>query len=192
MVVMAPSDEAELMHMVATAAAYDEGPIAFRYPRADGYGVDLPDEGTVLEIGKGRMIREGGRVALLSFGTRLMECLRAADELASRGIPTSVADARFAKPLDLGLLRQLAKNHEAIITVEEGSAGGFGAHVLQNLAALGLLDTGLKVRTLVMPDFFQDHNAVDALYREAGLDADGIVASVLSIPQLAKSRAVRP
>jgi 1-deoxy-D-xylulose-5-phosphate synthase len=179
------------VHMVATAAAYDDGPIAFRYPRADGYGVDIPDEGQVLEIGRGRMIREGGRVALLSFGTRLMECLRAADELASRGIPASVADARFAKPLDIALLRQLARNHEALVTVEEGSAGGFGAHVLQTLAALGLLDGGLKVRTLVMPDVFQDHNSVDALHREAGIDADGIVASVLSIPTFAKAGAFK-
>ncbi len=191
MVVMAPADEGELVHMVATAAAYDDGPIAFRYPRADGYGVDIPDEGKVLEIGRGRMIREGGRVALLSFGTRLMECLRAADELASRGIPTSVADARFAKPLDVALLRRLAREHEAIITVEEGSAGGFGGHVLQALASLGLLDGGLKVRTLTMPDWFQDHNSVDALYRDAGLDADGIVTAALAIPGIAVTRAVK-
>jgi 1-deoxy-D-xylulose-5-phosphate synthase len=189
MVVMAPADEAELTHMVATAAAYDEGPIAFRFPRADGFGVELPDEGKIIEIGKGRMIRDGGRIAILSYGTRLQECLRAADELASRGVPASVADARFAKPLDIALLRQLAKNHEALVTVEEGSSGGFGAHVLQALAALGLLDGGLKVRTLTLPDLFQDHGAVDALYREAGLDADGIVASVLSIPQIARARA---
>ncbi len=185
MVVMAPSDEGELTHMVATAAAYDEGPIAFRFPRADGIGVDLPDEGRILEIGKGRMIREGGQIAILSYGTRLQEALRAADELESRGFPTSVADARFAKPLDLALLRQLARNHQALITVEEGSSGGFGAHVLQALAAMGLLDGGLKVRTLTLPDLFQDHGTVDALYREAGLDADGIVASVLSIPGIA-------
>ncbi|MGL4635844.1 MAG: 1-deoxy-D-xylulose-5-phosphate synthase [Beijerinckiaceae bacterium] len=184
MVVMAPSDEAELVHMVATAAAYDDGPIAFRYPRADGVGVDIPDEGEVLEIGKGRIVREGKRVALLSFGTRLSECLRAADELESRGLATTVADARFAKPLDLHLLSRLAKNHEVLITVEEGSAGGFGAHVLHALAAGGLLDSGLKVRTLTMPDVFQDHNTVDALYREAGLDADGIVNTVVAIPGL--------
>ncbi len=185
MVVMAPSDEGELTHMVATAAAFDEGPIAFRFPRADGIGVDLPDEGKILEIGKGRMIREGGQIAILSYGTRLQEALRAADELESRGYPTSVADARFAKPLDLALLRQLARNHQALITVEEGSSGGFGAHVLQALAAMGLLDGTLKVRTLTLPDLFQDHGTVDALYREAGLDADGIVASVLSIPGIA-------
>jgi 1-deoxy-D-xylulose-5-phosphate synthase len=192
MVVMAPSDEAELVHMVATAAAYDEGPIAFRFPRADGFGVDIPDEGQVLEIGRGRMIREGGRVAILSYGTRLQECLRAADELASRGIPTSVADARFAKPLDHALLRQLAKNHEALVTVEEGAAGGFGGHVLQTLAGLGLLDGGLKVRTLTLPDHFQDHGSVDALYRDAGLDADGIVAAVTAVPGFARAKVAGP
>ncbi len=190
MVVMAPADEAELVHMVATAAAYDDGPIAFRYPRADGFGVDIPDEGQVIEIGRGRMIRDGGRVAILSYGTRLQECLRAADELASRGIPTSVADARFAKPLDIALLTRLAREHEALVTVEEGSAGGFGGHVLQTLARLGLLDGRLKVRTLTLPDYFQDHGSIDALYREAGLDADGIVASVIGIPGVAKVRAI--
>jgi 1-deoxy-D-xylulose-5-phosphate synthase len=192
MVVMAPADEAELVHMVATAAAYDDGPIAFRYPRADGFGVDIPDEGQVLEIGRGRMIRDGGRVAILSYGTRLFECLRAADELASRGLPASVADARFAKPLDLALLRQLARNHEALVTVEEGSSGGFGAQVLQTLAGLGLLDGGLKVRTLTLPDVFQDHGAIDALHREAGLDADGIVAAVTAIPGFARARVLGP
>ncbi len=182
MVVMAPADEAELVHMVATAAAYDDGPIAFRYPRADGVGVDIPDEGQVLEIGKGRIIREGNRIALLSFGTRLAECMRAADELESRGLSTTVADARFAKPLDIALLQGLARNHDVLLTVEEGSAGGFGAHVLHALAAHGLLDDGLKVRTLTMPDTFQDHNTVDVLYHDAGLDADGIVAAVVAIP----------
>jgi 1-deoxy-D-xylulose-5-phosphate synthase len=188
MVVMAPADEAELVHMVATAAAYDEGPIAFRYPRADGVGVEIPEEGQVLEIGKGRVIREGKRVALLSFGTRLAECMRAADELESRGLSTTVADARFAKPLDTALLHRLAKNHDVLVTVEEGSAGGFGAHVLHALAAEGLLDHGLKVRTLTMPDVFQDHNTVEALYRDAGLDADGIVASVVGIQGLLSER----
>jgi 1-deoxy-D-xylulose-5-phosphate synthase len=196
MVVMAPSDEAELTHMIATAAAYDEGPLALRFPRGDGYGVDLPDVGQVLEIGKGRLIREGGRIALLAYGTRLMECLRAADELESRGFSVTVADARFAKPLDTGLLRLLAKEHEAIITVEEGSSGGFGAHVLQALAAMGLLDGGLKVRTLTLPDMFQDHAKVEELYRAAGLDAEGIVSAVLTIPGLTKgksrSRVVKP
>ncbi len=185
MVVMRPADEGELVHMVATAAAFDDGPIAFRFPRADGVGVDLPDEGRILEIGKGRMIREGGQIAILSYGTRLQEALRAADELESRGFPTSVADARFAKPLDLALLRQLARNHQALVHGGGRLIGGFGAHVLQALAAMGLLDGGLKVRTLTLPDLFQDHGTVDALYREAGLDADGIVASVLSIPGIA-------
>jgi 1-deoxy-D-xylulose-5-phosphate synthase len=189
MVVMAPADEGELVHMVATAAAYDEGPIAFRFPRADGVGIELPDQGQVLEIGRGRLIREGGRVAILSYGTRLQEALRAADELESRGFPTSVADARFAKPLDLQLLRQLARDHEVLVTVEEGSSGGFGAHVLQALAAMGLLDRGLKVRTLTLPDLFQDQDTVEALYREAGLDADGIVSAVVGIPGIAATKA---
>jgi 1-deoxy-D-xylulose-5-phosphate synthase len=190
MVVMAPADEAELVHMVATAAAHDDGPIAFRFPRADGFGVELPDEGQVIPIGKGRMIRDGGRVAILSYGTRLQECLRAADELASRGIPASVADARFAKPLDIELLTRLARDHEALVTVEEGSAGGFGGHVLQTMAGLGLLDDGLKVRTLTLPDLFQDHGAIDVLYREAGLDADGIVSAVVSIPGFQRARVI--
>jgi len=189
LVVMAPADEGELVHMVATAAAYDEGPIAFRFPRADGIGIELPNEGEILEIGRGRMIRDGGRIALLSYGTRLQDCLRAADELEMRGFSTSVADARFAKPLDLALLRQLARNHEVLVTVEEGSAGGFGAHVLQALAAMGLLDRGLKVRTLTLPDMFQDHGSIEALQREAGIDADGIVSAVVGIPGVASVKA---
>ncbi len=194
MVVMAPADEGELVHMVATAAAYDAGPIAFRFPRADGVGVDIPDEGQVLEIGKGRMLRQasrdtGNRIALLSYGTRLQECLRAADELESRGLSTSVADARFAKPLDLDLLRALATQHDVLITAEEGSTGGFGAQVLHALAAMGLLDNGLKVRTLTLPDRFQDHGSVDALYHDAGLDADGIVTAVVGIPGVVNVKA---
>ncbi|MFM9974602.1 MAG: 1-deoxy-D-xylulose-5-phosphate synthase [Beijerinckiaceae bacterium] len=185
MVVMAPADEAELVHMVATAAAYDEGPIAFRFPRGDGIGVEIPEAGEVLEIGKGRIVRQGSNIALLSYGTRLQECLRAADELDSRGFSTTVADARFAKPLDLALLRQLAKDHAVLITVEEGSSGGFGAQVLHALAAMGLIDNGLKVRTLTLPDWFQDHGNVEVLYREAGLDADGIVSTVVGIPGIA-------
>ena len=188
MVVMAPADEAELVHMVATAAAYDEGPIAFRFPRGDGIGVDIPEEGKPITIGKGRVLRRGNTIALLSYGTRLAECLRAADELESRGFSTTVADARFAKPLDLQLLRQLAKEHQVLITVEEGSAGGFGAQVLHALAATGLLDNGLKLRTLTLPDWFQDHGNVDVLYREAGLDADGIVATIIGIPGIAAVR----
>ncbi len=180
MVVMAASDEAELMHMVATAAAIDDGPSAFRYPRGEGSGVALPERGTPLEIGKGRIVREGSAVALLSFGARLTECLAAADELAGYGLPATVADARFAKPLDMDLLRQLAKNHEVLVTVEEGSSGGFGAQVLQTLAAEGLLDRGLKVRTLTLPDRFIEQNKPAVMYTEAGLDARGIVTSVFA------------
>ena len=191
MVVMAPADEAELVHMVATAAAYDEGPIAFRYPRADGLGVEMPEQGAPLAIGRGRIVREGSRVALLSFGTRLSECLRAAEALEARGISVTVADARFAKPLDLQLLTQLARHHEALVTVEEGSVGGFGAHVLHALAALGLLDGALKIRTLVLPDVFQDHDTVEIMYRQAGLDAEGILAAVTALVPAKRQRAGR-
>ena len=180
MVVMAAADEAELTHMVATAAAIDDAPSAFRYPRGEGTGVALPKRGTPLAIGKGRVVREGSAVALLSFGARLPECLVAADQLAGFGLPTTVADARFAKPLDMDLLRQLALNHEVLITVEEGSSGGFGAQVLQALARDGLLDRGLKVRTLTLPDCFIEQNKPQAMYAQAGLDAAGIVASVFS------------
>jgi 1-deoxy-D-xylulose-5-phosphate synthase len=180
MVVMAASDEAELMHMVATAAAIDDGPCAFRYPRGEGAGVALPERGTPLEIGKGRIVREGSAVALLSFGARLQECLAAADELAGYGLPTTVADARFAKPLDMDLLRQLAKDHEVLLTVEEGASGGFGAQVLQALAAEGLLDRGLKVRTLTLPDVFIEQNKPATMYAEAGLDTRGIVTAVFA------------
>ena len=191
MVVMAPADEAELVHMVATAVAYDEGPIAFRYPRADGLGVEMPEQGAPLAIGRGRIVREGSRVALLSFGTRLAECLRAAEALEARGISVTVADARFAKPLDLQLLTQLARHHEALVTVEEGSVGGFGAHVLHALAALGLLDGALKIRTLVLPDVFQDHDTVEVMYRQAGLDAEGILAAVTALVPAKRERAGR-
>ena len=180
MVVMAAADEAELMHMVATAASLDDRPSAFRYPRGEGTGVKLPERGTVLEIGKGRIVREGSSVALLSFGARQTECLAAADELAGYGLSTTVADARFAKPLDMDLLRQLAKNHEVLVTVEEGSAGGFGAQVLHALAAEGLLDGGLKVRTLTLPDSFIEQNKPAIMYAEAGLDAKGVVTAVFS------------
>lgn len=180
MVVMAAADEAELMHMVATAAMIDDRPSAFRYPRGEGTGVPLPKRGTPLEIGKGRVLRQGSAVALLSFGARLPECLAAADQLAGFGLPATVADARFAKPLDMDLLRQLAGNHEVLITVEEGSSGGFGAMVLQALAREGLLDRGLKVRTLHLPDRFIEQNKPQAMYAEAGLDARGIVAAVFT------------
>lgn len=178
MIVMAAADEAELMHMTATAAAVDDRPTAFRYPRGNGTGVDLPARGTPLEIGKGRIVREGSTVALLCFGARLGECLAAADELSGFGLPTTVADARFAKPLDFDLIRDLAKNHEVLLTVEEGSTGGFGGHVLHQLAADGLIDGALKVRTLVLPDRYIDQGKPAAMYAAAGLDADGIIKAV--------------
>ncbi len=178
MVVMAAADEAELTHMVATAAAYDDGPIAFRYPRGEGVGVEMPQHGVPLEIGKGRIVKQGTQVALLSLGTRLAECLSAAEQLGQRGLSTTVADARFAKPLDEGMILRLAREHEVLVTVEEGSVGGFGSHVLQLLAREGMLDRGLKIRSLVLPDIFQDHNKPEAMYAEAGLDAAGIVRTV--------------
>ncbi|TIM86616.1 1-deoxy-D-xylulose-5-phosphate synthase [Mesorhizobium sp.] len=177
-VVMAAADEAELRHMVRTAASYDEGPIAFRYPRGNGVGVDLPERGSVLEIGKGRIVREGTKVALLSFGTRLQDCLAAAEELGAAGLSTTVADARFAKPLDEDLIRRLARSHEVLVTVEEGAVGGFASHVLQFLAHEGLLENGLKVRPLVLPDAFIDHAKPEKMYADAGLDAAGIVRTV--------------
>ncbi|HEY9236069.1 MAG TPA: 1-deoxy-D-xylulose-5-phosphate synthase [Phenylobacterium sp.] len=180
MVLMAASDEAELARMVATAAAIDDRPSAFRYPRGEGLGVEIPDPAQPLEIGKGRIVREGSAVAILSFGTRLSHSLKAADMLAARGLSTTVADARFAKPLDVELLLRLAREHEALITVEEGAIGGFGAFVLQELAAHGALDRGLKVRTLTLPDIFQDQDKPEAMYAQAGLDADGIVAGALA------------
>ena len=180
MVVMAAADEAELMHMVATASSLDDRPSAFRYPRGEGTGVALPARGTALEIGKGRIVQEGSAVALLSFGARLTECLAAAEELAGYGLSTTVADARFAKPLDMDLLRQLAKNHEVLVTVEEGSVGGFGAQVLHALAAEGLLDGGLRVRTLALPDSFIEQNKPATMYAEAGLDAKGVVTAVFA------------
>ncbi|MGB3387410.1 MAG: 1-deoxy-D-xylulose-5-phosphate synthase [Pseudaminobacter sp.] len=179
-VVMAASDEAELRHMVRTAAVYDEGPVSFRYPRGNGVGVDMPERGSVLEIGKGRILREGTKVALLSFGTRLQECLLAAEELTAAGLSTTVADARFAKPLDEDLVRRLAMSHEVLVTVEEGAVGGFASHVLQFLAEQGLLDTGLKVRPLVLPDEFTDHAKPEKMYADAGLDASGIVRTVFT------------
>jgi len=177
-VIMAAADEAELVHMVATAVAIDDRPSALRYPRGDGVGVDMPAEGVPLEIGKGRIIREGSSIALLSLGTRLSECLTAADALSARGLSTTVADARFAKPLDEDLVLRLAREHEVLVTIEEGAIGGFGAHVLQLLADHGALDAGLKVRCMVLPDVFIDQDTPAAMYRKAGLDANGIVAKV--------------
>jgi 1-deoxy-D-xylulose-5-phosphate synthase len=180
MTVMAAADEAELVHMVATAAAHDEGPIAFRYPRGEGVGVDLPERGELLPIGKGRVVREGSRVAVLSLGARLGEALKAADELAARGLSTTVADARFAKPLDRELILKLARTHKLLITIEEGAAGGFGAHVLTLLSEAGALDNGLKVRTMTLPDKFLDQDKPERMYAAAGLDAKGIVAKALA------------
>ncbi len=178
-VVMAAADEAELQRMVATAVAIDDRPSALRYPRGEGVGVPLAEQGEPLEIGKGRVLREGSAVALLSLGPRVRECLKAADQLAAFGLSATVADGRFAKPLDEDLIRRLAQNHEVLVTVEEGSIGGFGSHVLQFLAESGLLDRGLKVRSLVLPDVFIEHGKPEQMYEQAGLDAGGIVRTVL-------------
>ncbi|MEC8194781.1 MAG: 1-deoxy-D-xylulose-5-phosphate synthase [Pseudomonadota bacterium] len=179
MVVMAAADEAELKHMVATAAAYDDGPIAFRYPRGEGVGVELPERGEVLEIGKGRVVQEGSRMALLSFGTRLDETRKAAEALAARGIAPTIADARFAKPLDRDMILDLAANHEALITIEEGAVGGFGSHVAQLLAEEGVFDGGLKYRSMVLPDTFIDQASPKAMYDVAAMNAEHIEAKVL-------------
>jgi 1-deoxy-D-xylulose-5-phosphate synthase len=179
MVVMAAADEAELVHMTYTAALHDSGPIAFRYPRGNGVGVPLPEVPERLEIGKGRVVREGTKVALLSLGTRLAEALKAADALEARGLSTTVADLRFAKPLDTDLIRRLMASHEVVVTVEEGAIGGLGAHVLTMASDEGLLDAGLKIRTMRLPDTFQDHDAPDRQYDEAGLNAPQIVETVL-------------
>ena len=178
---MAAADEAELVHMVATAAVIDDRPSAVRYPRGDGTGIALPEVGVPLAIGKGRIVRQGNSVALLSFGTRLQECCKAADELAAHGFSTTVADARFAKPLDTELILRLAREHEVLLTVEEGSVGGFGAMVMHLLAERGALDRGLRVRSMVLPDVFIDQASPAAMYAQAGLDAKGIVAKVLEV-----------
>jgi len=181
MVVMAAADEAELVHMVATAAAHDEGPIAFRYPRGEGTGVDMPERGEPLEIGKARMIAEGKRVAILSFGTRLPEVMRAREALAARGVTPTVVDARFAKPLDRQMILQLAATHEALITIEEGSVGGFGSLVAQLLSDEGVFDHGLRFRQMVLPDTFIDHASAEAMYRDARMNAPDIEAKVLEV-----------
>jgi 1-deoxy-D-xylulose-5-phosphate synthase len=177
-VLMAAADEAELVHMVATQVAINDRPSALRYPRGEGLGVPMPAEGKALEIGKGRILREGHKVALLSYGARLGECLKAADELAALGLSTTLADARFAKPLDTDLLLRLAREHEVLVTIEEGAVGGFGSYVLQALSDNGVLDNGCKVRTMVLPDLFLDQDTPNAMYAKAGLDARGIVAKV--------------
>ncbi|HVX36037.1 MAG TPA: 1-deoxy-D-xylulose-5-phosphate synthase [Hyphomicrobium sp.] len=190
-VIMAAADEAELKHMVATAVSIDDRPSAFRYPRGEGTGVAMPEVGEVLPIGKGRILREGSTVALLSIGTRLGEAMKAADQLAALGLSTTVADARFMKPLDTDLIRQLAQDHEVLVTIEEGSIGGFGSHVLQYLAENGLLDHGLKVRAKVMPDCFVDQDKPEVMYQKAGLSAAGIVETVRDALQMDKATTAR-
>ncbi|MFC5584078.1 1-deoxy-D-xylulose-5-phosphate synthase [Nitratireductor kimnyeongensis] len=189
-VVMAAADEAELRHMVRTAAEHDQGPIAFRYPRGNGVGVEMPERGEVLELGRGRVIREGTKVALLSLGSRLEDCLKAADELDAAGLSTTIADARFAKPLDRELIRRLALEHEVLITIEEGAIGGFGSHVLNFLAHEGLLESGVKVRPMAMPDRFVNHAQPERMLEDAGLDAGAIVRTVFAaLGQRAESAA---
>ncbi|WP_336799315.1 1-deoxy-D-xylulose-5-phosphate synthase [Kaistia sp. MMO-174] len=178
MIVMAPSDEAELVHMIATSVAIDDAPSSFRYPRGEGVGIDMPERGEVLPIGRGRIVRQGSKLAILSFGTRLKDAMKAAEELDTYGLSTTVADARFAKPLDTRLVLDLARNHEVVITVEEGATGGFGGQVLAFLAGAGAFDRGLRIRTLVMPDEFIDHDKPEAMIASSGLDARGIVATV--------------
>jgi 1-deoxy-D-xylulose-5-phosphate synthase len=179
-IIMAAGDEADLFHMVATCAAIDDAPSAVRYPRGDGVGVSLPERGVPLEIGRGRIMREGTKIALLSLGGRLTECMKAAQELGTYGLSTTVADARFAKPLDTDLINRLAREHEVMITIEEGAIGGFGTHVLHHLAMGGMLDHGLKIRPMVLPDVFLDHDSPQAQYDQAGLNARHIVAMALS------------
>jgi 1-deoxy-D-xylulose-5-phosphate synthase len=178
-VIMAAADEAELVHMVSTCVAIDDAPSAVRYPRGEGTGVALPEQGVPLEIGRGRIIREGTTIALLNLGARLTECLKAAQELSAYGLSTTVADARFAKPLDTDLINRLAREHEVVITIEEGAIGGFASHVLHHLATAGLLDHGLKIRTMVLPDLFLEHDSPNAQYETAGLNARHIVATAL-------------
>ena len=189
--VMAAADEAELVHMVATAAAHNDGPIAFRFPRGEGVGVDMPERGEPIEIGKSRMIREGNRVAILSFGTRLSEVLRACEALEAKGIKPTVADARFAKPLDRDLILSLAAEHEALITIEEGAVGGFGSHVAQLLSDEGVFDQGLKYRSMVLPDIFIDQASPADMYAVAGMNAEHIEAKVLDVLDVAQLKGKR-
>ena len=187
MVIMCPSDEAELYHMVATAAAYDDGPSALRYPRGEGVGCELPETGVPLPIGKGRMIREGDDIAILSLGTRLADCITAADTMAAQGVNIAVADARFAKPLDTDLIDDLARTHDSLLIVEEGSPGGFSAHVMTYLANQGHLDGLLRVRALTLPDKFIDHDSQTGQLASAGIDTDGIYSAARNLsPQLSK------
>ncbi len=188
-VLMAPSDEVELMHMVATANAIDDRPSAFRYPRGEGIGLDLPARGEVLPIGKGRIVREGTKIAILNYGTRMVEVLKAADELGAKGLSTTVADARFCKPLDEDLIKRLAREHEVLITIEEGAIGGFAAHVLQFMAKSGLLDKGLKIRPMILPDICIDHDSPQKQYDVAGLNARHIVSEALAALGVAEASA---
>ncbi len=190
MVLMAPADEAELVHMVATAAAIDDRPSAFRYPRGEGFGVALPEIGVPLALGRGRILREGSKIALLSLGTRLPDALKAADELAARGLPTTVADARFAKPVDEALIERLAREHEVLVVIEEGAIGGFAAQVMQHLAQKGLLDHGLKFRPLTLPDIFIDHDSPRTQIEAAGLDAAHIVQTVVGAMGIGRAKIV--
>jgi len=191
-VVMAAADEAELKHMVATAVAHNDGPIAFRFPRGEGRGVEMPERGIPLEIGKGRIIAKGKRVAILSFGTRLEEVEKAAEALAAKGITPTIADARFAKPLDREMILKLARDHEALITVEEGAVGGFGSHVAQLLSDEGVFDAGLRFRSMVLPDIFIDQASPEGMYAVAGMNAEHIetkVLNTLGIAQIGAQRA---
>jgi 1-deoxy-D-xylulose-5-phosphate synthase len=188
-VIMAAGDEVELMHMVATAAAMDDRPSALRYPRGEGSGLTLPERGQVLAIGKGRIVKEGSKVAILNLGTRLIECRKAAADLDARGLSTTIADMRFAKPIDMDLVRRLADEHEVLITIEEGSMGGFGSHVLHHLTNEGALDSGLKIRVMCLPDIFQDHDTQVKQYDQAGLNARHIVAKVLETLGMEKDAA---
>jgi 1-deoxy-D-xylulose-5-phosphate synthase len=190
-VLMAASDEAELAAMVATAAELDDRPSGFRYPRGNGTGVVIPTISEPLEIGRGKIVREGNSVAIVSFGARLQECLAAADTLAAKGLTATVFDARFAKPLDEEMLLRLAREHEALITIEEGAMGGFGAFVLQFLASKGALDRGVKVRTMTLPDRFQDQDKPELMYAAAGLDADAIVSTSVNALGVNRAKAVR-
>ena len=192
MMLMAAADESELVHMVATQVAYDDGPSALRYPRGEGVGMEMPAVGVPLEIGKGRVLREGKQIAILSLGTRLGDALKAADTLAGMGLSATVADARFAKPLDRDLIRRLAQRHELLITIEEGSIGGFGSFVMQFLAEEGLLDGGLRMRAMVLPDTFIDHDKPEKMYAQAGLDAKGIVSKVQEVLGMAAVESARP
>ncbi len=189
-VLMAAADEQELQNMTATMIAYNGGPIALRYPRGEGAGLTLQERGTPLEIGRGRIIRQGTKIALLSYGTRLQECLKAADQLAAMGLSTTVADARFAKPLDKELVTRLAREHEVLITIEEGSVGGFGSFVLQHLSDTGAFDTGLRIRTMALPDVFIDHDAPQKQYEQAGLAAAHIAAKALEVLAIEKNNSV--